>query len=133
MILLWGLSDDTPLAWVYRRLQQEGCVVAFVDQRMVLDTTIELSVGAKVEGMLRLCDHVIDLHEVSAAYLRPYATEELSLMHHAGADNAAWQHAERVAELLTTWAELTPALVINRPSAMAANMSKPYQLAWIQT
>ena len=37
------------------------------------------------------------------------------------------------AGLLTSWAELTPALVVNRPTAMAANGSKPYQASWIES
>jgi glutathione synthase/RimK-type ligase-like ATP-grasp enzyme len=35
-------------------------------------------------------------------------------------------------EALQAWAEVTPALVINRPSAMASNGSKPYQAALIR-
>ena len=35
--------------------------------------------------------------------------------------------------MLTSWVELTPALVINPPTAMATNNSKPYQAAWIRS
>jgi len=59
---------------------------------------------------------VIELGEVSAAYLRP---QESSAVGRA-ADAA-----------LVAWADLTRARVVNRPAAMAANNSKPYQLGVI--
>jgi glutathione synthase/RimK-type ligase-like ATP-grasp enzyme len=41
-------------------------------------------------------------------------------------------HAAAVAEALIAWAGVTPALVVNRPAAMASNDSKPYQLELIR-
>jgi glutathione synthase/RimK-type ligase-like ATP-grasp enzyme len=38
-----------------------------------------------------------------------------------------------VEDILMSWADLTPALVVNRPFAMAGNNSKPYQAAWIHS
>lgn len=133
MILLWGLPEDTPLARVYERLQQSAVEVAFVDQRAILDTEIDLCPGPTMEGTLRIREQVIDLTKVSAAYLRPYQLDHIPHLRRAGKSSPAFQHAERVEDLLLSWAELTEALVVNRPLAMAANGSKPYQLAWIHS
>ena len=50
----------------------------------------------------------------------------------AGYESAAWFHAISVEDVLISWAQLTPAFVVNRPDAMAANGSKPYQGALIE-
>ena len=42
-----------------------------------------------------------------------------------------WRHAVELDDASQAWAEVTPALVINRPSAMASNGSKSYQTALI--
>jgi hypothetical protein len=133
MILLWGVAQDSPLANVRRALVDTEERVVFVDQRAVLETTIELCVGAAVEGVLVVRGHEIDLAEVTAAYLRPYGSDQLPAIRKAGAGSAAWQHAFAVDDALLSWAELTPALVVNRPSAMTSNDSKPYQAFLIRS
>jgi glutathione synthase/RimK-type ligase-like ATP-grasp enzyme len=42
------------------------------------------------------------------------------------------RHAAALDEAISTWADLTTALVVNRPSAMGANGSKPYQAEMIR-
>lgn len=133
MILLWGLPGDTPLAMVHSALQKSGQNVAFFDQRAVLESEIDLCIGSTVEGTLRIGAQIIDLRDVSAVYLRPYEFHQLPHIQRAGKDSPSWRHAENIEELLMSWVELTPALVVNRPSAMAANGSKPYQMDWIRS
>lgn len=133
MILLWGLPGDPPLAAVYTALQQSGCSVAFLDQRTVLDTAIELSVDARAKGTLRDGNQKIDLGAVTAVYLRPHDSRRIPVIERAGLESTACRHALSVEDMLLSWAELTPALVLNRPSAMAANNSKPYQSLQIQS
>ena len=133
MILLWGLPGDSPVDMVHGALQKSGCDVAFFDQRSVLDSEIELCIGSAVEGTLRIGERIIDLCKVSAVYLRPYEFYQIPHIQRAGQGSLSWRHAERMEELLMTWVELTTALVVNRPSAMAANGSKPYQAAWIRS
>jgi glutathione synthase/RimK-type ligase-like ATP-grasp enzyme len=50
----------------------------------------------------------------------------------AGSNSRIWQHAVAVDDALLSWVEMTSALVLNRPSAMASNNSKPYQLQQIR-
>jgi hypothetical protein len=127
MILLWGHASDPALQAVYKALLGLGVEIAFYDQRLVLETDIHFVVGADVAGTLRVKDDEIDLGKVSAAYIRPFDSRWLPLVQKAGPDSPEWRHAVRVEDALISWSEIAPALVINRPAAMASNSSKPYQ------
>ena len=133
MIILWGIPGDSPLMAVRDALGRLGHGAIFLDQRAVLETEIEFSVGMDLEGTLRLRNLLIDLRQISAAYVRSYSSQELPVIQRAGPGSTAWLHANALDDALLAWAELTPALVVNRPSAMATNSSKPYQAAIIQS
>jgi hypothetical protein len=132
MILLWGLPGDSPLARVHVALRRRDADVAFVDQRDVLQTEVELCVDGSVRGELRTSDQVVPLDQVTAAYVRPYSSVQVPAVEHAGPFSAAWEHAVSVDDALMCWADLAPACVVNRPAAMATNSSKPYQALFIQ-
>jgi len=123
-VLLWGLPQDAPLASIRRELLRAGAEPLTIDQRRPDQIAIELTTAATVAGALRLPDRAIPLEEIGAAYLRPYDAQRLH--------GTANPHAAAVAEALIAWAGVTPALVVNRPSAMAPNESKPYQLELIR-
>jgi hypothetical protein len=154
VVLLWGVPGDAPLAAVHQALKARGCPCVLLDQRKVAETEIELSVcprrcvepglqhvapqpyasqpaASEVSGMLRTGEATYDLSAVQSIYLRPYDYAELPWIAAEGPNSPEWRHASAFEEALTAWADLTPALVVNRPSAMAANGSKPYQAAWI--
>ncbi|BAY24724.1 hypothetical protein NIES2100_45210 [Calothrix sp. NIES-2100] len=136
LILLWGISEESPLAVVHSELTRLGIPTVMLDQRDILDTEIELCVGdlqLPVQGQIRTWYQKIDLSEITAAYLRPYDSRRLPQIAGSGANSPAWQHAIAVDDALMCWSEITPAFVVNRPSAMAANGSKPYQLEQIRS
>jgi hypothetical protein len=132
-IVLWGIPGDTPLIAVQHALSRMGYWVTFIDQRAVLETEVELDVDAEIKGLVRTPDDVVDLSSVTAAYLRPYDSARLLGIESAGRGSAAWRHAVGVDDALLSWADLTPALVVNRPCAMASNNSKPYQACLVRT
>ncbi|MTD55245.1 ATP-grasp domain-containing protein [Amycolatopsis pithecellobii] len=127
MIMLWGLLEDGPLARVYQELQHDDAPVVFVDQRDVLHSEIALDVGATISGTVRVAGRTVDVEEVTAAYLRPYDSWRIGAVARAGRDSAECRHALGFDDTLWLWAELTSARVVNRPSAMASNSSKPRQ------
>lgn len=133
LILLWGLENDPPLADVRDELTLLNVPTLFVDQRRILETQIEMTAAGTVEGFLRIGGECIDLADVTAMYVRAYESVRLPDIAGAGRESAAWIHAEQVDDILASWSELTPALVVNRFSASAANGSKPYQLQQIRT
>jgi RimK-like ATP-grasp domain len=132
-ILLWGLSIDPPLAVVRDALKRMGCRVMLLDQRDVLDTEVDFVVGSSVEGRLRAGQNTIKLNEVKAVYPRPYDLSDLPAIASSGPGSEAWQHALAVQDILNSWTEITPALVVNRPAVAEANGSKPYQSLWIES
>jgi len=103
-----------------------------VDQHRVLDTQVRLCVGYELEGEIRVRDRWVDLATVSAVYLRPYDSRRLPAVAREVPDSVAWRHALAVEYVMPCWSEMTPALVVNRLQAMAANSSKPYQLEQIR-
>lgn len=133
VILLWGIEEDGPLAAVHGAVNRLGAPVTFLDQHAILETEIDLCVGAEVMGVLRAGNQRIDLTAVSAAYLRPCEVWHLPPVSRAGPGSRSWRHAVAVIDALWSWAELAPVLVVNRPNAMAANQSKPYQANQIRS
>jgi hypothetical protein len=132
LVLLWGLGADPPLAKVHNELRSMNVPMAFVDQRRVLETEIEMATGHRIEGAISIGHQRIDLAEVTAVYLRPFESARLPRIAAAGFESPSWKHAAEVDDILVSWSEMTPALVVNRCSAMAANGSKPYHLAQIR-
>jgi glutathione synthase/RimK-type ligase-like ATP-grasp enzyme len=68
---------------------------------------------------------------VAAAYLRPHDSRRVAEVAAAPSGGPESQHAAAVDSALLCWADITPAYVINRPSAQLSNGSKPFQLAAI--
>jgi hypothetical protein len=131
VILLWGLSIDPPMAAVRAELERQRLPVTFLDQEAVLATDVELRVDVTVTGSVCSRETTVDLGAVHAAYPRPYDPRELPAVKLAAAGSPARQHALDVYDLLVSWADLTPAMVVNRPEAASSNMVKPYQAAQI--
>lgn len=132
MILLWGLESERPLALTYAELEKLGEQVVMIDQRDVATMTIQLALDHGVAGTLCIKDEDLALANVTAIYARPYDVRCLPVVEQAGPGSSTWQHAFAFHETFTAWLEMTPALVVNRFSAMASNGSKPYQLALIR-
>jgi RimK-like ATP-grasp domain len=127
MILVWGLPGDSPVAEVHAALEAIGQPTFFLDQRRAPETRVQLRVQPAVSGWVEIDSQVLDLTAVRAAYVRPYDSRRLRAVASAGPESPEWQAALAVEDVLLSFCELTPALVVNRPSAMAANGSKPYQ------
>jgi len=129
MILVWGVPNDRPVAAVRAALERRHEPVFFLNQHDVLDTEMDLSVNSSVEGVLRLGADEVELGAITAAYLRPYDSVRLPEVADAPPEAAA--RAAAFDDAMLCWSELTSARVVNRPSAMASNQSKPHQLALI--
>jgi hypothetical protein len=127
MILRWGFPAESPIAAVRSHLDRRGATYILLDQRAVAETRVAVTVGEDVSGTVEMGGSPpVDLGDVRAAYIRPYDAAELATT------GPALEHATRTCDLLWSWAEVTPALVVNRPSAVASNGSKPYQQVLIE-
>src|SRR5215212_3410180 len=132
LVLLWGLCGERPLAAVREELISLGVPVLTLDQREVLSTEVRISVNRNLTGAIRIRDEWVDLASVSAVYLRPYDSRSLPVVAREGENSSAWRYALAVEYALASWSDVTQALVVNRPQALAANGSKPYQLEQIR-
>lgn len=131
-VLLWGVPGDSPLDEVGRALRDRGVPVVLLDQRRILDTGIDYRVTERVEGTIWVRGTAYPLDAIDAAYIRPYDATRVPAVARAGRESSQWRHALAVDDTLSTWAEVSVALVVNRPSAMAPNNTKPLQLAGIR-
>ena len=135
MILLWGISGDDPTVAVYESLLKMDASVVFLDQMQNRDSEIELSVAKEVSGSLKIGWKLVDLSTITSAYIRPYDTikintirqEEEQLMDKGMHEAPSLHNTLNFDDTLLCWTELTQALVVNKPSAMASNNSKSYQ------
>jgi glutathione synthase/RimK-type ligase-like ATP-grasp enzyme len=92
---------------------------------------VVLKVGAagRVSGHVDRPKGTVDLDRVGALYLRPVETERACGS--GSPDDPVYLRAVATDAAMITWADLASTVVANRPAAMAANNSKPYQLALI--
>jgi hypothetical protein len=131
-VLLWGVSSDPPISAVEAALRGFGFPSLLLDQRNAPDTELTLSVAGEIEGALRLEGETFDLSMFQSVYLRPQESRALPDATEAAEDRAL-RHVLAVEDMLLSWCDLTQLLVINRPRDMAANNSKPFQAAWIES
>ena len=131
MILLWGLMEDAPLQMVFHALQRLNAPVFFLNHADLDETSADFLFLDEPRGTLSVYDQTIDIDSVQSAYCRPY-----DMRTHEPSKSFEPPPAEAVNAYLTegilwSWAELTRKLVVNKPSAMASNQSKPLQAVTI--
>jgi len=130
MILVWGISEDGPVRAVREALAREGEAPLMLDQFDVAQSDLSFAETDASDGWLTFGDKCIELSSITTVYPRPY--ESARVLKAAGeVDFEAAQHAAKFDDTLLLWLELTPALVVNVPSAMTSNGSKPLQSAMI--
>jgi glutathione synthase/RimK-type ligase-like ATP-grasp enzyme len=130
VILLWGLPGDDPLDAVARALMARGTDFLLLDQRRALAQRIQLEIGATLAGSVWQDGARLELADVTSLYTRVYDARRFAHVAAAGAD--AWTRIQELETALWAWADETPARVVNRPTAMASNGSKPYQAGLIE-
>jgi hypothetical protein len=135
VILLWGLDADAPLRDVRSALESWGAPVVFADQARILSTRGELHLGPgrEVDGWLEVSNQRHVLTSVTSMYVRPYDFRQFPFMADLAKDGEGWRHAQQIEHLLWSVAEMTDAVVVNRPSAMQSNGSKPWQTRLIRS
>ena len=130
MILLWGIPEDGPLRAVRSHLAHAGSHAVLLDQFEVSQSSCDIVFDSTVRGSIRAGAVQIDLGSVRSVYSRPY--EARRVVELLGGDADAMRAAERFDDAVLSWTEMTDARVVNRPSAMTSNASKPLQAAMIE-
>jgi len=113
-------------------LRDLGREAVFLDQRRNSSMRVRLKPSRRgdVNGSISSAGEVLNLGEIGSAYIRPIETRKA--MPEPDVEGKALQHAIAVDTTLIAWSDLTSAQVVNRPSAMASNHSKPYQASLIR-
>lgn len=129
MILLWGLRHEAPMASVLRALTRRGAEVVMIDQRAY--PTVTGSVTAcqdGASGWISVAGYRRPIKEFSGYFLRPYPVPP-RYQH-----GLTFHQVAAIDQMMLSIAEIAPAhiAVVNRPSAMASNDSKPAQLAQLE-
>lgn len=133
MVLLCGIPSEPPVAAVWRELHEAGAGPVTWNQRAFADVELELEVaGEEAGGRLEVAGEVHRLEDFSGLYLRTLPVAELPELEDRPPDDPARRRCAGLHRLLEAWAEVTPATVMNRPSASASNGSKPYQAGRIR-
>ena len=130
-ILLWGVSGDPPLMALLAELETRAVPHHFLDQRRMHQAQFDFAADG-VTGTLSTAERDIELAAIGALYARPNDLRAVMRRSSELAGDLATQRSALATERqLYAWAEMTPARVVNRPSAASANDSKPYQLEQI--
>jgi hypothetical protein len=127
VIVVWGLPRDPPTWQVYSALRRRGADARLLDQRVTIEADAEMSLDTRLALTVRTVDGELELARCTAAYVRPYDWRELAARRGATPGSPAWARAFMVDRMLVDWADLAQAVIVNRPSAMASNASKPFQ------
>lgn len=126
MIVIFGRDDDPPIALVLEALQERDVPYRFVDVRALDSDGLQLDAGSGgLTGCLRVAGQRLPLDAISSVYARPLSPGRQ--WRDAGAARCAAQRFDD----FVAWLDIAPALVVNRPSAMNSNNSKPMQAQWI--
>ncbi len=127
MILLWGLEQDSPLARVRAELMKLRVPTLFLNQREIQACDAEVNFVPQISGHIESPGGRVRVEEVRGLYLRPYNFRNFPEFADLGPESDEWQHATMFEDIMWSWAEMAQARVLNKPSAMASNNSKPYQ------
>jgi len=125
-VLLWGLLEDETLRSVFKCLQAARAHITFINHAAIRQTRVQIDVSSRVQYRVHCESEFCQLDSVSAAYLRPYDAQYYETPS-AGSEVPGSSDPQFVHQLINTWAEYSPATIINRPSAEGTNHSKLYQ------
>ena len=132
MILVAGIPEERPVALVTAALEDMGAAYRVFDQRRVASAKLQLeigdaSAGGAIGGVLTLEQETIPLAEISGMYLRTMDDRLLPGILELPPVAPERLHCRRFHELLSRFADIAPARVLNRPADTGSNHSKPYQ------
>ncbi|MEA3185719.1 MAG: hypothetical protein QOC57_252 [Ilumatobacteraceae bacterium] len=130
MIVLWGIDGDGPMDAVREALTSAGSEFHFVNQRELAENSVEVDVDshAQAVGRIRSRRRWLSMADVRSVYARPYNTAQVL----GPAAQSVAQAALATDLTMSAFCELCQGMVVNRPSMMASNNSKPYQMEVIR-
>jgi hypothetical protein len=133
MILLCGIPSEGPLRRVASALDELEAPYVLFNQRRFNDASLEFSIaGGRVDGLLSIDGRKYPPDAFSGIYNRLMDDQALPEVRNLPPEHPERARCRCLHDALLQWMEITPARVINRSAAMAANGSKPYQMQLIR-
>ncbi len=132
-ILVCGIPSERPLRLVLDRLEASGSDFVVFNQRRFDAYAFDFQVAdGTVDGNLRLDERELPLSRIRSVFLRLMDDRYLPELDDDPQDSTRRRRCRHLHETLLRWADVAPQLVINRPAAMASNISKSYQAQLIR-
>lgn len=133
MIMLCGITTETPMQMLQERLEKLHAPYLMLDQRDFNRWKIHFEITrGKISGQIRTGKKVYPLEEFRAVYTRLMDDRFLPQVKNEPPDSALRRYCRGFHETLTRWMEISPACVVNRCAPMGSNASKPYQAQLIR-
>jgi glutathione synthase/RimK-type ligase-like ATP-grasp enzyme len=134
MILLYGISEDSPMSLLRDELDKAGANYCFLDHRDIFNFTIEYKYSKKkpAEIIINSPEMTIDFSDVTAVYNRPYNFMDYAEMNGKAPDDPIAVAAMGFENQFMSCLEASDAFIVNRSEPSASNNSKPYQLSVIK-
>ena len=128
MILLCGITTESPLALVREALDDMGAPYVFLNQRRfsLMKMALEISEG-RTSGRLDVNGDSYPLDEFTAIFSRLMDYRFLPELKDKPEGSPDYLLCQNLLDTLTRWAEIAPARVVNRVAPMGSNFSKPFQ------
>src|SRR5262245_55487026 len=131
MILFCGIPTERPLALAIESAERQGIPYTVINQRQTDFWELSLTLnGSGPTGSLWLHEREWPLQDFASIYARlidPATLPENRSRRSAPRDPHARARTAFVGEMLNDWLDICPGRIVNRPSAMLSNASKPYQ------
>lgn len=132
MILVAGIPSERPVALAIEALTDMGADFLVLNQRETPEADLEVSVGGQgLTGRLLVDGRIYRLDDFTGVYARLMDDRLLPELLDEPSDSPMRSRVHGFHHKLVTWLETAPIPVVNRPSAMRSNSSKPYQAALI--
>lgn len=136
MILFAGIPSEPPLRLAIEAAETLGVAHVVLNQRQAEHVDIAIETGPDgLEGSIWIGGAEYPIGGLAGIYARPVDADslpELGAGGSAGPDQAAALRLRATLEILNELLDVAPCPVVNRPSAMASNMSKPFQAQMIR-
>lgn len=133
MILVCGIPSEPPVQAAIDAARRGGLDCAVFDQRQAAAYEIVLDVDrGAVSGALVLADEAVELGEIEGVYARLVESDCLPFAGRGANLDEERAHSRVLHAALDEWLEAAPCRVANRSSAMASNVSKPFQAGLIR-
>ena len=136
MILFAGIASETPLALAIAAAERLGLPHVVFNQRHSAHVDLQMAWDdAGMSGALWIGGARYPLDAFTGIYARTIEAGILPEMKphgRADADPVVFARTLALTNLFTELLDISPARVVNRPSAMGSNLSKPFQAQLVQ-